>query len=206
MEINTMRNVIVVLAVCCFFAASAEGQQVDFGLTLGTLSGSRSTASATSFAQGLGGGTYFGFNGDVLIRGHLGFQGEVNWRTSQALYGGQVAYRPIFYDFNAIYSRRFSKLVGAEALAGIGAASYRFYGSNFSSCDYYGNCTNYTSSTHFMGDVGAGIHLYVYHNFFVRPEARLYLIHNNVEFSSGHVVRYGASIGYTFGGPQWGTR
>ena len=32
-----------------------------------------------------------------------------------------------------------------------------------------------------MGDVGGGIRFYPYGNFFVRPEVRLYLIHNNVE-------------------------
>jgi hypothetical protein len=35
---------------------------------------------------------------------------------------------------------------------------------------------------------------------FVRPELRLYLVHNNAEFNTSHVIRYGASIGYTFGG------
>jgi hypothetical protein len=41
----------------------------------------------------------------------------------------------------------------------------------------------------------------------VRPEARLYLIHGATDqapgqptFSSGHAVRYGISIGYSFGG------
>ena len=34
----------------------------------------------------------------------------------------------------------------------------------------------------------------------MRPEVRLYLINNNFEFSSSHLVRYGFSIGYAFGG------
>ena len=198
-----MRNAFVLVsAVCCFCGVLAKAQQVDFGLAFGTLSGPTSTITTTTFAQGLGGGTYFGFNGNVLIKGHLGFQGEVSWRTSQALYGGQIPYRPIFYDFNAIYLRRFTKLVGAEALAGIGAMSSRFYGSNFTSCDYYGYCTNYTSSNHFLADFGGGIRLYAYHNFFLRPEARLFLIHNNVEYSSGRILRFGATVGYTFGGAR----
>jgi hypothetical protein len=29
---------------------------------------------------------------------------------------------------------------------------------------------------------------------------RLYLINNNVEFSSSYAVRYGVSLGYSFGG------
>jgi hypothetical protein len=52
-----------------------------------------------------------------------------------------------------------------------------------------------------MGDFGGGIRLYPVGNFFVRPEARLYLIHGADDlFSSGHAVRYGISIGYSFGG------
>jgi hypothetical protein len=53
-----------------------------------------------------------------------------------------------------------------------------------------------------MGDVGGGLKFYVYRSFFVRPEMRLYLIHNNVEFVSSRAFRYGASIGYTFGGSK----
>lgn len=49
-----------------------------------------------------------------------------------------------------------------------------------------------------MGDVGGGIKVYAWRRFFVRPEARFYLINNNTEFSSGHALRYGLSIGYTF--------
>ncbi len=49
-----------------------------------------------------------------------------------------------------------------------------------------------------MGDFGGGIRFYVWHSVFVRPEARLYLINNNVEFSSGYALRYGISIGYSF--------
>ena len=59
------------------------------------------------------------------------------------------------------------------------------------------------SNHFFMGDVGGGIRIYAYRNFFVRPEIRLYLVHNNVEFSSSHPARYGVFIGYTFGGSKY---
>jgi hypothetical protein len=184
-------------------AISAWGQQgADVALQFGTLSAPSTISTTTNFQQSLRGGTYFGFNGDVLIKRNFGIQGEVAWRTSQGLYGGQIPFRPIFFDVNGIYSRRLNHWAGVEGLAGIGALSSRFYGSAFESCDVYGFCTNYQSSNHFMADFGGGIRLYPYHNVFVRPEARLYLIHNNVEFSSGHAVRFGLSIGYTFGGSR----
>ena len=34
-----------------------------------------------------------------------------------------------------------------------------------------------------MGHFGGGIRYYIYGHFFVRPEAHLYMIHNNQEFS-----------------------
>lgn len=146
------------------------------------------------------GGTYLGFNGDVLFHGNLGVQAEVNWRASQGNYAGLgVGFRPVFYDFNAIYAKRFGKKVGAEVLGGIGGESIRLYNGQYN-CDAYGNCSNYVSSNHFLVDFGGGVRIYAWHNLFVRPEMRLYIVHNNQEFSSNYQVRYGASLGYTFGG------
>jgi len=50
-----------------------------------------------------------------------------------------------------------------------------------------------------MGDFGGGIRAYFWHGAFIRPEVRVYLINNNAEFSSNYAVRYGASLGYSFG-------
>ena len=108
-------------------------------------------------------------------------------------------YRPLFYDFGGIWAPQIGKHVGAELTAGIGAESLRFYTNQFN-CNFVSGCTNYTSSNHFMGAFGGGLKFYPLHNFFVRPEARLYLIHNNIEFAGSHAVRAGVSIGYTFGG------
>ncbi len=186
-------------ALLCGLVLPASAQQIDVAFAGGSLFSSGNSFNSLGFAPAEGGGTFIGFNGDVLFKGNLGIQGEVNWRASQTLYGGQVPYRPLFWDFNAIYARRFTQRVGAEALGGIGGESIRFY-TGQGSCDYYGNCSNYVSSNHFMADVGGGIRLYVWRNAFVRPEVRLYLVHNNVEFSSSYPVRYGVSLGYTFGG------
>jgi len=52
----------------------------------------------------------------------------------------------------------------------------------------------------FMGQFGAGLKLYARGGLFVRPEVHFYLVNNNVEYTSSRVLRYGASLGYTFGG------
>ena len=48
-----------------------------------------------------------------------------------------------------------------------------------------------------MGDFGGGIRAYFWRNAFIRPEVRLYLINNNVEFSSSYATRYSISLGYS---------
>lgn len=200
---GTLKKVIVVAWACwiCSMALPGCAQQVDVAFAGGSVKSAASNLTSTSGGPSESGGTYVGFNGDVLFHGNLGIQGEVNWRASQGSYAGVVPYRTVFYDFNAIYAKRFSPRIGAEALAGIGGESIRFYTGSYN-CDYYGNCSNYVSSNHFMGDFGGGVRIYAWHNLFVRPEARVYLVHNNTEFSSGVVVRYGASVGWTFGGGQ----
>lgn len=155
------------------------------------------TLSNSHSAQTLGGGAYLGFSADFLFWHHLGAEGEVGWRASQGIYFGDRPYRPIFYDFNAMYAPPLGKHAQLELLGGIGALSTRFYTPVYS-CSYY-NCTNYFSSNHFLGDVGVGIRLYPYKGFFVRPEFRQYFIHNNFEFSSAYASRAGVSIGYSFG-------
>ena len=123
---------------------------------------------------------------------------SLSWRASQNLYGGSQPYRPVFYSFNAIWAPKLSKNFTAELLAGVGGEDVRFYG--LTNCNNFFGCTTYSSSNHFMGDFGGGIRAYIWHDVFVRPEVRLYLINNNNEFSSNTVVRYGASLGYSFGG------
>jgi hypothetical protein len=54
-----------------------------------------------------------------------------------------------------------------------------------------------------MGQFGAGLKLYAHGGFFIKPEVHLYLVNNNIEYSSSHAIRYGGSIGYTFGGGHY---
>jgi hypothetical protein len=148
----------------------------------------------------MSGGTYLSFSGDYLLWKNLGFGGEVAWRASRTNYGGQLPFRPILWDFDGVYGPRFDKHFGIALSAGIGGETLRFY-TPFFTCSTF-SCTNYVSSTHFMGQFGGALKLYPKGNFFISPEVHWYLVHNNVEFSSGHVLRYGISIGYTFGGQQ----
>ena len=195
-----MRKLTLVVTLFTLFlmVKSAHAQQFDVAFGLSAVK-STPAANATGnyFPQAVGGGAFPVFSADFLIKDHFGVQGEAAFRASQNLYAGSQPFRPIFYDFNGIYAPKFGR-IEPEVMAGIGAESVRFY-QPFFNCSFTG-CTNYTSSNHFMGHVGGGIRLYIFGHVFVRPEAHVYLIHNNFQFSSGTAERFGVSLGYTLGG------
>ncbi|MGB9195783.1 MAG: hypothetical protein WCB53_02525 [Terriglobales bacterium] len=176
----------------------AQAQRVDFGFAVsGIEAPSASSADGSHTGVSLTGGTYLGFNGDVLFWHNLGFGAEINWRASQAqdYFGQGFNYRPIFYNFNAVYSPKIASHVYVDLVAGIGAEDTHYYTGTV--CGIY-SCSNYQSISHFDGDFGGGLKLLATHHIFIRPEARVYLVNNNQEFSSNHLVRYGATLGYTF--------
>jgi hypothetical protein len=177
----------------------AQAQKVDLAFGISTIDApGASTADSSHSPVSLTGGTYPGFSGDVLFVHHLGVGAELYWKASQSDYANQgFNYRPVFYDINAVYSPKLANHTYLELVGGIGALSTRFY--TGTSCGIY-SCSNYQSSNHFDADFGAGIKFYPKGGFFIRPEGRLYLVNNNLEFSSPRVTRYGVSVGYTFGG------
>ena len=190
------------LSTLLLAVGTAHGQQGDVAFGVGTITApSALSASGNYSQQSLTGGAYPVFSGDVIFyKRRFGIGGEVAWRASQGKYQGFFPFRPIFYDFNAIWVPGTLRHIAPQLEAGIGAESVRFY-QNFFLCGFSG-CTNYSSSNHFLGHFGGGLRLYIKGNFFVRPEAHLYLVHNNFEFSSGRATRFGLSIGYTFRPPQ----
>jgi hypothetical protein len=197
-----VRKIVVLAPVLFLCVALAHAQQGDFAFGVGTLLAPSASSASSNFSnQSMGGGTFLAVSGDGLIKYHLGVGAEVAWRATQNTYGGFEPFRPILYDFNVVWAPQIQKHIGLELLGGIGASSTRFYTPYFA-CDVFVGCTNYSSSTHFMGDFGGGLKLYLHGGLFLRPEARVYLIHNNFEFNSGHAERVGVSLGYTFGGSE----
>lgn len=202
-----MKRLFALVCVCCcvgcwqLAAWAQETSQFDLGFGVGTVfAPSASAASGNHSPQSLGSGAYLNFSGDYLFWHHVGVQGEVAWRASENVYGGYQPFRPIFYDFNAMYAPPLGPHAQLVLLGGLGALSTRFYTQTYN-CDYFtGYCTNYASSNHFAGDVGAGVRLYVHHGIFLQPEFREYFIHNNYEFSSSHATRADVMLGFTFGG------
>jgi len=187
----------------CHFASAQQGDIMFFGGTLMSSSPSSTSLAAGNLSEK--GGTYLGISGDmVTFKRRLGLNIETSWRASQASYEGYQTYRPILTDFNALFQPKLGKKVGLDLFGGIGIASTRFYSPNAVSCSYFSGCINYSTSDHFMEDLGGGLRYYVWHHFFVRPEVHYYHIQNNDNVNSGgfstdNVFRVGASIGYTIG-------
>ena len=185
-----------------FFAQFASAQQVDAFIGGGTLLSS--TNDSTGYPSEKG-GLYINIGGDVIPYKHFGVNIETAWRATQGVYfAGEENYRPILTDFNALWQPHLGNRLGADLLAGIGAADTRFYQPG-PSCS---GCINYVSTDHFMEHLGGGIRFYPWKHIFVRPEVHYYHIQNNNNinnngaFSSNNLVRVGASVGYTFGGKE----
>jgi hypothetical protein len=192
-----------------FLASFAQAQQGDAILGFGTLMAPSSTSSecVTFSSTCVGpekGGLYTTIGGDVIFRKRIGFNFEANWRTKQGLddaNGGQL-YRPILFDFNGDYQPHISRKFGADLMAGIGWQTTRFYQyTDTTNCLVFGSC--YVSSDHFLVHFGGGVRYYPWGHMFLRPEVHFYHIMNNTDvFSNTNVLRVGASIGYTIGGPE----
>jgi hypothetical protein len=194
-------NKLTLTAALCaglLMAATARAQQADAAFGMSTvMAPSASYATGQNYPQSLTGGLYPSFSWDYLFLKHdLGVGANFSWRASRGDYAGVLPFRPIFYDVNAVYAPRLGKSLAGELSAGIGGVNLRFY-NPAGGCGF--GCINYVTSNHFLGHFGVGLRAYVYKNLFVRPEANFYLINNNVEFSSGRVVRLGMSMGYSFG-------
>ena len=209
-----MRNsafiaIVSAVFVLCSLASAQQGDAYIGGgtllsssasahLILGTNCGISSSGNAVCPEKG---GFYMNLGADVIFKHRLGGAFDVNWKGGQAEFGGPGGqpYRPLQFTFNGVFQPRLGKKAGLDLFGGIGWQSTRFYGyTNTSNCYYFGAC--YTSSNHFLMDVGGGIRYYFWGHVFLRPEVRYYHIVNNGDnFTSDNVFRVGASIGYTIG-------
>ena len=194
-----------VFAAALVFALGAQAQEFHGAFGFGTVKapGITTDSNGTVFPS-VSGGLYPSFSGFFILKHHLGFGGEVAWRAHQAIYTEagsnflfQAPYRPIFYDFDAVYGRNFGKKFGGDVMAGIGGEDLRFY-TPYYQCGTFSGCTNYQSINHFAGHFAADIRYYFWGHAFIRPEAHYYVIRNNVEFNGANVSRFAISIGYSF--------
>src|SRR4051794_11860354 len=150
-----------VFAAAVLFALGAEAQEFHGAFGFGTVTAPGVSTDSNGFIfPSVSGGLYPSFSGFFILKHHLGFGGEAAWRAHRAIYtaggnGGffQAPYRPIFYDFDAVYGSKFGKKFGGDVMAGIGGGELRFFTPDYT-CGF-SFCTNYQSSNHFAGHFGA---------------------------------------------------
>ena len=198
-----MRKFALLQSACAvlLFAGFARAQHMDVTVGAGTLVSSKYTTSSEAYLPpSEKTGLYPSVSVDRIFKNRFGFNAEVAFRAKQGLYNGYQGYRPVFYDVNGVFAPRLGKKTSADLMAGIGGETVLFY-TQYANCStlYPAGCTTNLTSNHLMGHLGGGVRYYFWHNFFVRPEAHLYLIHNDTQFSSAYVGRVAASVGYTFG-------
>lgn len=194
-----MSKFALIISACAvlLFSTFAYAQQIDVAVGAGILLSSKYNGSSQAYLPPAEkGGIYPSFSADKIFKNRFGFNGEVAIRESKGLYNGYQRFRPTFYDFNAVFAPRLGKKTSADLMAGIGGENI-YFDSPSGTCA--GGCPTYLKSNHLLVHVGAGVHYYFWHSFFIRPEAHYYFVHNNFEFRSGNLGRVGASIGYTFG-------
>lgn len=204
-----IRSAAPLLFALCFSHQLAHAQSgVDVYFGVGTAQASSSGQLIDTFGTGNSlrspslGGAFGKAGADFMLTPHFGVGGEADFRFSQGNYSG-LTYRPVFYDFNAIYTPITSlKRVVPEFQAGLGAVSLKFfYPQQY--CDAFAGCsssnTYLESSNHFQVHLAAGVRFYVTPHLFIRPQVDAHYVNNFFQFGSNWVPEYSASVGWSFG-------
>lgn len=197
----------VALCAGSTLALAQTGADVFFGY--GTAIAPSSNQSIDTFGTGNPyttprlGGSFGKVGADFMFTPNFGVGAETDFRFTQAAYAG-LNYRPLFYDFNAIWAPagHRSKRVFPELQAGVGGMRMSFYYPT-SYCDQFAGCSTSNqfveSSNHFQFHMEAGIRFYLTPHLFFRPEVDAHYVNNLFQFGSNWVPEYGASVGWSFG-------
>ncbi len=143
-------------------------------------------------------GVFGTFGGAFMFTPSFGVGAEILLRFRQGDYAG-LGYRPIFYDFNGIWTPSLSKRIMPEFQAGLGGVNIRFYDATQPYYDYYtGQISTFTGSTsHFQLHAGAGLRFYLNPHTFIRPQVDLHWVRNLNEFRRYSIPSYSIAIGYS---------
>ncbi len=191
----------------CLGSTQARAQNADVFFGVGTVMDTSANTTADFFGPTVTspslGGAFGKIGGDFMVTKRFGFGAETDFRFAQANYLGFQT-RPIFYDFNGIYTPTFSRYsrVVPEIEAGIGGVRMNFNYSQ-SSCDVLGGCSSststYESSSHFQVHVAVGVRLYATKHLFIRPQVDYHYVPNFFQYGRNSVPEFGAAVGWSFG-------
>lgn len=197
---NLKMRIALAFCVLCILAGMLHAQQLDVAGSGSILESPGPNSASLAFVPpGDNGGVFAGFSLQYLSENSRGFNIEGAFRAKEGLYNRYQYYRPVFYDVNWVYGHAFAPKFRGDFMAGVGGETLIFY-QKTATCFYGNGCSTHVNNTHFLVHAGFGLRYSLYKGIFIRPEAHYYFIPNNYEFHSDHVLRFGGSIGYTFGG------
>ena len=196
MKISSSKWPIFGILFCLLLTGMARAQSVDVFFGLNSLAASQPPGKLQLGQGGLAwsvGETWF------PVR-HWGIGGEVFWQSGQPTLLGQPM-RPLYWDGYVDWMVKEWK--GAhptqlELMAGLGAQNLSLISSH-QLCGTPGGCATVTGSNRLALHFGAAYKLYFTRarSWFLRPEADLYYVHNNYEFGTDFIWRYGISLGWS---------
>jgi hypothetical protein len=151
--------------VFVFLLGSFAGAQERFDLYLSMGTAQVSGSNYQDIPTPPMGGVFGTIGGGLMLNPNYGFGAQVSLRFAQGGYA-DLRYRPIFYDFNGIFTPQISKAVVPEFQAGFGGVSLRFY--NPPSQNHYSGVGavglrfyNSPSPNHDSGVGAVGLRLYI---------------------------------------------
>lgn len=206
---RTFGGLVSLVSLLFVFAAGCDAQSVS-GYFAGGTAVDSSAGPLNTFGAGTiyqtprMGGFFETIGGDMELFHGLGFGAEGTYRNQQAPYAG-LAYKPSFFDVNAVYRpRAWFGRVSPEVQAGYGRANLKLYYTPQICATLPQGCgaTNaeVTSVSDSEWHFAAGARFYAYRGIFVRPEVDLRHVPNNFSsyFGSSWITQYSVGVGYTF--------
>jgi hypothetical protein len=187
----------ILLFFVCSFAGAQSRFDGYFGMGTAQVGGTRFQGIPTPHM----GGVFGTIGGSLMLKPSYGFGAQVSFHFTQGDYAG-LGYRPIFYDFNGIYTLQKSKRVVPEFQAGFGGVSLRFYDPTNPYIDYNtGRVSTFAgSSNHFQLHAAAGLRFKVKSHIFVRPQLDYHWVPNlKNEFKSNSVLGYSLAVVFSSG-------
>ena len=168
---------------------SSSNQQID---TFGT---------GNPFTTPKLGGAFPDLGASVMFTKHFGVGTDVSWKATKAAYAGLLE-RPLFYNFDAIWTPVSTKHFEPEIRAGLGGMRLG-YSYSQTGCDPFGGCTTSTepveNSNHFQGHFAIAGRFYLTDHVFIRPAVETHVVSNLFQYGHDVVPEYSIGLGYSFG-------
>jgi hypothetical protein len=145
-------------------------------------------------------GVFGTIGGGLFLKENYGFGAQVSFRFKQGDYVG-YGYRPIFYDFNGMWTPKVGKFVVPEFQGGFGGLNLRFYDASNPYVDSTGRVSTFAGSfNHFQLHAAAGLRFKAKDHIYIRPQVDYHWVPNlKDQFGSNSVLGYSLAVLFSSG-------